>query len=300
MLNKTINLRRFLRPACLLLALGQISACQPEHHEELRGSLFFGAGQYLAELQLYNGDINIETNLGDVEIKAISAQMDERLLVTVFGSVNQQDRHSLVLYDLDTRQTLTIALGRNGHYLPGTRVLVYDDGVSLVVAERDNEGWHKTEVVRHAYNAPLIVAPLSATRFLYVIGEQAIHLYDTVSRRAVELSVLSQICRLDASLWDPQREQLLCRRHHDDGRYEYIMVGLDGAVTAALALPDSRILQPLAFLPDQDALVLQERWRRKFSDRQNYAVWVFRFDTGDFYRLLDNQHLGRSVVYRPM
>jgi hypothetical protein len=59
------------------------------------------------------------------------------------------------------------------------------------------------------------------------------------------------------------------------------------------------MLQPLAFLPDQDALVLAERWRSRISDRQNHAVWVLRFDTGEFYRLLDNQYLGRSVVYKP-
>jgi hypothetical protein len=299
MFNVTVSLRRRFRAVVLLLVLGQVAACQPERHEALHGSLYFGVGEYLAELELRTGDVNIATNLGDVEIQAISPQKDERLLVTVFGSVNQQDRHRLVLYDLDTRQTLTIASGRNGHYLPGTRVLVYDDGVSLVVAERDSEGWQRTEVVRHAYNATLLVTPLSATRFLYALDGQAIHAYDTVSRRAIELSALSRNCSLDAASWDPQSERLLCRRRLDDGGYEYVMVDLDGTVRAKLDLPDSRMLQPLAFLPDQDALVLAERWRSRISDRQNHAVWVLRFDTGEFYRLLDNQYLGRSVVYKP-
>jgi hypothetical protein len=297
MLNKIINLRHCLRLPSLLFVLGQVSACQPEHHEELQGSLYFGAGEYLAELELHNGNVKIEANLGDVEIKAISPQNGERLLVTVFGRVDQKDRHSLILYDLGTKQTLTIAFGREGHYLPGTRVLVYDDGVSLIVAERDDDGWQKTEAVRHAYNAALMVMPVSATRFLYTLGGQPIHVYDTVSQRSIELSALSQYCRLDTALWDAQREQLLCRRRLDDSGYEYVMAGLDGAEVSTLALPESRRLQPLAFLPDQDALVLTERWRSRFSDRQNHAVWVFRFDTGDFYRLLDNQYLGRSVVY---
>ena len=299
MLNTITDLRHSHRVACFLLILGQISACQPEHHAELQGSLYFGAGEYLAELELHNGNVNIEANLGDVEIQGISPQNDERLLVTVFGRVDQKDRHSLILYDLGTNQTLTIAFGREGHYLPGTRVLVYDDGVSLIVAERDDDGWQKTEAVRHAYNAALLVMPVSATRFLYTLGGQAIHVYDTVSQRSIELGTLGRYCRLDAALWDAQREQLLCRRRLDDGSYEYVMAGLDGAVASTLALPASRMLQPLAFLPDQDALVLTERWRSRFSDRQNHAVWVFRFDTGDFYRLLDNQYLGRSVVYKP-
>ena len=292
-------MNRWARVVCLLPALVQASACQPEERKELQGSLYFGAGDYLAELELHNGSVNIETSLGDVEIREISPQNNERLLITVCGRVDQQDRHSLVLYDLGTKQTLTLVYGRNGHYLPGTRVLVYDDGVNLILAERDADGWQRTEVVTHAYNAVLRVMPLSSTRFLYQLGAQAVHVYDTVSPRSIELSALSQYCSLDAALWDGQRGQLLCRHRIDDGTYEYVMVDLDGTVRATLGLPDSRMLQPLAFLPDQDALVLTERWRSRFSDRQNHAVWVLRFDTDEFYRLLDNQYLGRSVVYQP-
>jgi hypothetical protein len=299
MSKKTINLRHWSRVACLLPALVQVSACEREKHDELSGSLYFGAGEYLAELELHNGNVNIETSLGKVDIRGISRRNDERLLVTVFGSVNQQYKHSLVLYDLATRQSLAIAYGRNGHYLPGTGVLVYDDGVNLIVAEREDDGWQKTEVVSHAYNATLQVEPLSATRFLYALGGQAIQLYDVVSRRVIELTALSEFCHLDAALWEPQREQLLCRRRLDDGDYEYLMASLDGVLESRLSLPESRNLQPLVFLPDQGVLVLTERWRSKISDRQNHAVWVYHFDSGDFYRLLDNQHLGRSVVYRP-
>lgn len=287
------------RLAVGLFVVVQVCACQPEKHEELQGSLYFGAGQYLAELELHNGNVNIETNLGDVEIRGISSQKGKRLLLSVVGSVSQQDRDSLVLYDLDTRQSLTIANGRNGHYLPGTEVLVYDDGSRLLLAERDENGWQKTEIANHPYNAALSVMPLSATRFLYAPGGDSIHVYDTVSHRDMELSALSRECRLDAALWDSQREMLLCRRSIESGTYDYAMVGLDGAVTANLALPESRLLQPVAFLFDQDALVLTERWRARFSDRQNHAVWVYRFDTGAFYRLLDKQHLGRAVVYAP-
>ena len=153
MLNETITRRSWARVAWYVFLLGQVAACQPEKHEELRGSLYFGAGKYLARLDLRHGSVDVETNLGDVEIRQISQQKDGRLLLTVFGSVNQQDRHSLVLYDPGTRQTLTIVYGRNGHYLPGSDVLVYDDGVSLIVAERDGRDWQKTDVLRHRYNA---------------------------------------------------------------------------------------------------------------------------------------------------
>jgi hypothetical protein len=299
MFNETITLRSWGRVAWYAFLLGQVAACQPERQEELRGSLYFGAGKYLARIDLSHGSVDVETNLGDVEIQQISPLKDRRLLLTVLGRVNQQDRHSLVLYDLGTRQTLTIAYGRNGHYLPGSEVLVYDNGVSLILAVRDGRDWQKTDVLRHAYNAALQVVPVSATRFLYALAGQAIHVYDTVSRRAIELTELSEHCRLDAALWDSVRERLLCRKQHENGGFDYVMVSLDGAVTEPLSLPESRNLQPIAFLPDQDVLILTERGKRKLSDRQQHAIWVYRFDSGSFYRLEENQHLGRSVVYEP-
>ena len=284
--------------ACLLVLM-QVSACEPESHAELHGSLYFGVGQYLAELELHNGNVNIETNLGDVEILGISMQKDKRLLVSVVGSVAERDRHSLILYDLETRQALTIAYGRNGHYLPGTAVLVYDDGSSLILAERGDTGWQKAAVASHRYNAALSVIPVSSTRFLYAVGEEAIHIYDAVSQSDEVLAALSQVCRLDAALWESQRELLLCRRPLGDDTHEYVMAGLDGVVATTLALPTSRMLQPMAFLADQDALVLAERRRGKFSNREAHAVWIYRFGSGDAYRLLDNQYLGKAVVYAP-
>lgn len=283
-----------------MLVVAQVAACEPDAHEELRGSLYFAAGNYLAGLDLRSGNTNIETSLRDVEIESISPQKDKRLLVSVFGSEHRQDRHRLVLYDLATRQALTIAYGRNGHYLPGTEILLYDDGVSLILAERDGNDWQKTEVLQHAYNTPVLVTPVSATRFLYALPGQAMRVFDIVSGRETELTELSERCRLDASLWDPRRERLLCRTRLDNGDFEYVMAELDGTATETLPLPRSRSLLPVAFLPDQDALILTERWRSWLSDRQKHAVWVYRFDSGDFYRLVDNQHLGRSVVYAPL
>lgn len=289
---------RYRLTFCLLI-LGPLAACQPDQHEELPGSLYFAAGPYLAMLDLRSGEASIEANLGDVEIEQISWQKDKRLLLTVFGKVLQRDRHRLVLYELATRQTLTIATGRNGHYLPGTEILLYDDQVSLILAERDGGEWHKTEVLRHPVNAMPLVTPLSSTRFLYAPAGGTIHVYDVESRQALELPALNEQCRLDAALWVMQRERLLCRRRLGSDRFDYAMVELDGSVAEVLELPESRKLHPVAFLHDQDVLILTEQWRSALSNRQNHAIWVYRFDNGDFYRLVDNQHLGRSVVYAP-
>ena len=190
---------RYRLTFCLFI-LGPLAACQPEQHEELSGNLYFAAGPYLARLDLRSGEASIETNLGDVEIEQISWQKDKRLLLTVFGKVLRQDRHRLVLYDLATRQTLTIATGRNGHYLPDTEVLLYDDEVSLILAERAKGEWRKTEVLRHPVNAVPLVTPVSSTRFLYALVGEAIHVYDLESRRALELPARSEQCRLDAAI----------------------------------------------------------------------------------------------------
>lgn len=299
MLNDCKTMRLCLLAIMPPLFLGQLAACQPEPHEELLGSLYFATGPYLARLDLRSGEVGIETNLGDAEIQQISWQRGQRLLLTVFGKVLQRDRHRLVLYDLATRQALTIATGRNGHYLPGTEILLYVDEVSLTLAERDKGGWHKTEVLRHPVNAMPLVTPVSSTRFLYAPAGGAIHVYDVESRQALELPALNEQCRLDAALWMMQRERLLCRRQLGSDRFDYAMVELDGSVAEVLELPESRKMHPVAFLSDQDVLILTEQWRSALSNRQNHAIWVYRLDNGDFYRLVDNQHLGRSVVYAP-
>ena len=289
--------RRLALVAAFVLLLGQIPACQPEPQEELRGSLYFASGQYLAQLDLRDGSTSIVTNLGDVEIRAISPQRDSRLLLTVTGSTNQRDTQELVLYDIATRQALTLLNGRHGHYLPDSDVLVYDDGTRIYVAERSDGEWEKTLVQEHAYKAALTIAPISATRFLFAVAGGPVNLFDLESKRSVELPALGSQCRLDASLWSQQREQLLCRVRRDDGSQTYVFATLEGVVQSTLALPAARSLQPVAFLPDQDAVVFTERWRSAISGRERHAVWIYRFDSGALYRLIDNQHLGRTVVY---
>lgn len=294
-----MSLDRRIVVAVLAGLLGLVSACGPADRPEMRGGLYFAAGQYLAMLDLRDGSTSVVANLGDVEIQEINPQNDERLLLTVFGNVNQQDTHRLVLYDIASRQTLTLLNGREGGYLPGTRILVYDDGLRIVVAEKISGVWEKHEVMQHRFNSPLRIMPITASRFLYAEQQAPIHVYDNGSKRSIELTRLSELCSLDGSLWMPEREHLLCRRTRDDGVYEYQFVGLDGTVHESLPLPGSQAFRPVAWLPDQDALVLTERWSSWLSGKQKSAIWIYRFDDGDLYRLIDDQYLGSSVVYEP-
>lgn len=280
--------------------LVMLAACQSQQPPEMRGSLYFGAGNYLAEMNLRDGSTSVVANLGDAEIREISPQLTERLLLTVFSKVNQQDVHRLVLYDIDSRQTLELVTGRHGRYLPGTHVLIYDDGTTLTMTERISGRWETTDVLKHRYNAPLRVLPLTATRFLYVEVGSPIHVYDKESGESTALASLSGRCDLDETLWLPETERLICRTELPDGSYRYPLVSLDGVTHGELSLPSSRSFRPLAWLPDQDALVLSERWRGLVSDRLRSAVWIYRFGDGTSFRLVDDQYLGNSVVYSPL
>ncbi len=277
----------------------QLSGCQRQQPPEMRGSLYFGAGNYLAEMDLRDGSTSVVANLGDAEIQEMSLQLDERLLLTVLGRVNHRDVHRLVLFDIESRQTLTLATGRHGRYLPGTRVLVYDDGAALLMSENVSGAWRDTEVLKHRFNAQVRIVPISATRFLYVEVGRTIQVYDKETDVSTALEGLSEHCDLDYTLWLAELERLLCRSPQDDGTYRYPLVGLDGSVSEELSLPVAKSFRPLAWLPDQDALVLSEKWYRPLSDRPNAAVWVYRLEADEAFRLVDDQYLGNWVVYNP-
>lgn len=289
-----------MRFAGLILLL-QASACTQSDHEELRGSLYFAAGNYLALLDLRDGSTSVAAHFGDAEIRALSPQLDERLLLTVYGSENGRDTRHLVLYDLDTRQALTLLNGHIGHYLPGTKTLVFDDGTRIFVTERLQGSWVKTEVVKHRYNQGVDILPISALRFIYRVADGPLFLYDKTAGRSIELTGLQSECRTDRMLWFTARERMLCQLASGGQTFEYAFVGLDGTVDERLPLPLPRKhdLRPLALLPDQGVLILSERWRPRLTDRVNWSVWVYRFDTGQAYRLLDDQHLGEYVLYVP-
>ena len=285
--------------AALLLAGILLAGCAPDDRAELRGSLYFAAGKYLAALDLRDGSTSVVANLGDAELLSLGPAVDNRLLLNIIGIENQREMDQLVLYDIETRQRLTLLNGRFGHYLPGTRVLVFDDGVRTWITERTRDEWEKVEVIEHRYNADVHVMPISATRFIYRVADGPLYAYDRTANRSIPLRGLESICSLDRALWIAHREQLLCRARLDDGAYEFVYVALDGTRADTLTLPGDKDLRPIAWLPDQDTLVLVERWQGRVSKRWKWGVWIYRLDTGDLYRMLDDQYLGDTVVYAP-
>ena len=291
--------RSMCKLGAFVLAVLQVGACTGPDHAELRGSLYFAAGNYLAMLDLRDGSTSVVTNLGDVDIRSMSPQREGRLLLSVIGTDDNRETRHLVLYDLKSRQTLTLLNGRDGHYLPGTNTLVYDDGVRIQLTERVRGSWEKTEVATHRYNQGVVIVPVSATRFIYRLGDGPPLVYDKETGQSSGLDELAAVCRLDRALWFVRREQMLCQVERDGPAFTYGFAGLGGTLHETLPLPGGHDLRPLVYLPDQATLVLTERWRGQLAGRVKWAVWVYLFETGESYRLLDDQHLGDSVMYAP-
>ena len=290
---------RLVSGIAVFAVLLQVAACSQPDHEELRGSLYFVTGNYLALLDLRDGSTSVVANLGDADIRSLSPQLEDRLLLTVYGNENNKETRHLVLYDLKTRQTLTLLNGRNGHYLPGTKTLVYDDGVRIYLTERIRGSWEKTEVAEHRYNERVDIIPISSTRFIYRVGNGPLYVYDKTAGRSIELAGLAAACRFERLLWFAEREQMLCQVPGDGQAFEYRFVALDGTPGEGLPLPADNDLKPLVYLPDQDVLILTERWRSGLANRVKWGVWAYHLDTQEAYRLFDEQHLGEYVLYAP-
>lgn len=298
---------QFLRARLILLAasflLTQLAGCERQSHPELRGSLYFGSGQYLGRLDLRDGSTSVEANLGDVSIRQVSAFGDGNLLLTVFGPVNDTGTHRLVQYEMATGQSATLFNGRNGHYLPGMEALVYDDGSRLRVKIRAANQREEVELGRHKLHTKLQLVPVSDSVFIYSAGddtESPIFAYDVDARATTPLEKLSLACDLNGAVWIETRQQLLCRTSASLGEVSsYVFVGLDGTFHGRFRLPELMSFQVLAHIPDQAALVLTETWRGFISDRPKTAVWIYQMDSDEAYQLVKDQYLGDSVVYRP-
>ncbi len=277
-----------------VFALALLLAGCAEEHRELSGGLYFAAGNYLAELDLRNGSTRVVTSIGDETIVGLAPHGSERLLLTVYGEVNRQYVHSLVLYDLATKQQLRFFEGRRGRYLPGTDVLVYDEGRRILAKRRQGDTWETIEVASRDYRVPVQIIPVSATAFLYTVGDGPVQLFD-IADGTSSTPGLADRCSLDAAVWVPAFDALLCRGNET----VYAFVTLDGSVGKPLSLPDGRPLEAVAYAADQDLVIFSERWQSFIGERQKHAIWVHDRDTGETWRLVENQHLGETVVYRP-
>jgi len=295
--------RRPIPITLMLTLLVLLGACEPTATPEIPGNLYFGSGNYLALLDLWDGSTDIVASIGDAEIQEIGPKDGRRILLNVFGPVNQKDSHRLVLFDLETRQQLTFFEGRFGRYLMDGQTLVYDDGARIWATWKRVNYWEKVEVTQHSFNAKVWIVPVSDTAFLYSVGSESdapVYVFDTTERRSAELDVLTGTCRLDGAIWIEARSELLCRSGSPTSSdSSYVFASLDGVVSGSLQLPPNKSFRALAYLPDRDVVVLSESWQTWMSGRQKWAVWVYDIASASSHRVLEHQYLGHTVIYEP-
>jgi hypothetical protein len=282
----------------LLLGLLFLSGCESGEDREYHGHLYFGAGGYLGKFDLRNGSVEVMTNLGDTAIEELGSFGDEQLLLSVFGPVNRKDTFRLMYYAFSGGGLATLLDGRHGRYLPEPNALVFDDGVYLNVRMYGDGAMEEVAVAQHRFGATARVLLISDTQFLYSIDpEQAIVSFDVASQASQPLGELSRDCGLDGAVWIAERAALLCKRSGEVR--DYALMTLDGTVQRILDIRDIERFRALAYLPDQDAVVLTERWKTLVSGRTRHAVWVYDLENDQMVRVVKSQRLGTSVVYRP-
>lgn len=285
-----------IRLMSLLVALLSLQACGSEEQREYWGGLYFGTGAYLGRLDLRNGNVALLANLGDTVIREVAAFGDEQLLLSVFGPVNHEDTYRLMQYEIASGGLATLLTGRHGRYLPGPEALVFDDGAHLKMRVYGGRAMEQSIVTRHRVGARVHMLQVSATEFVYSIDTGAtIHSVDAATRESRSLQALSEQCAIDAALWVAARNALLCKR---SAAGDYAFVSLSGDVLESLDIPDTGPFRAVAFLHDQDAVVLTEAWKTLVGGNTRYAVWIYDLSTGQMVRLVKDQVLGSHVVYR--
>jgi len=280
----------------LVFGLLLFSGCEPDETREYWGNLYFAAGSYLGQLDLRDGSVSVLANVGDADIREIDAFGDDQLLLTIFGPVNRKDTFRLMQFNLDTFGLVTLINGRHGRYLPAPEALIFDDGAHLRARVYGDGPMEELTIIRHRFGSRVRVLQVSAASILYSVDPaNAIYSFDVVSRALRALPELSEKCQLDGALWVDAREALLCK--HEDAPQSYSLVGLDGSARGVLAILDASSYRAVAYLADQDALVLTEAWNTVVSGSERYAIWIYDLASDRMVRLVGDQYLGSSVVY---
>ena len=281
----------------LVLGLLVLAGCEAGEEREYRGHLYFGAGAYLGQMDLRDGSITVLANLGDTVILELDDFGDEQLLLTVFGPVNHKDTFRLMQYELGNGGLATFIIGRHGRYLPEPEALIYDEGAHLKVRLYGGNAMEELTVIQHRFGAAAHVRQVSDAQFLYSVDpDSAIFLFDVDSRVSEPLPELSAQCSLDGALWIHKIGALLCKRGGGDPNYA--LISLAGEIQEVLAIPDAGSFRAIAYLDDQDALVLTEAWNTIVSGSARHAVWIYDLKNDRMVRLVKDQYLGQSVVYR--
>jgi len=293
--------RRDLQTILILSLLSLLQSCEPQTRSGLHGQLFFASGNYIGEFDLEQGVSTIVANRGAVTIRSVSSFGDGRLLLAETATVDNHEVTRISWVNVDTGQAGSLYSGVVGRYLPGPRVLVWDDGTRLHASSRTMNSRHNAEIITHNLNQLTTILDVGEHTVLFAAGgpaQRTIHSYNVVTRELLRREELSDVCELSSAVWIGTHNQLACLARETGGDdADYLLVDLEGNIRGRLDLPPGKQFVPLAFLPDQQVLVLTERWYAWLGGGERFAVWTYDIGSGQSRRMVKDQYLGASAVY---
>ena len=231
----------------------------------------------------------------------MSAFDQGRLLLAETAVVEGHDVPRISWIDLETGRAETLYSGVIARYLPEAAALVWDDGSTLHVTGRYRNSHINAEIMSHGLNQLSAIIGVSGHVALFEVGlpeDRVILSYDINTRELAKREGLSTKCRLVGAVWVGDREALVCpaKDGASAGR-EHLLVDLQGNVRDRLALPEGRQFTALAYAEDQRLLFLTEYWSSLWG-AERFAVWSYDVNDGQSYRIVRNQYLGNSAVYK--
>jgi hypothetical protein len=294
-------MRQIFLMLLLLLLMPALSSCdRSEQDSGYHGYLYFAKGAYLMRFALRDASLSVVTNLGDKTIQDLSKFVENKLLIAETASVNRRKVYRISWIDVKTGQTSALYAGVFARYLAESGQIVYDDGDRLFAVAIFGDSSSET-IFSHRMNqlSKVMVGPVGTVLFeTSDAGVRHIHSYDLMTGTLETLDRLSEVCRLEHAVWIDDLDQMACKEQSspvDQGHY--VLANLDGDVSGELNLPEGKQFNALAYIADQSALILTERWSSLLGGRANSAVWIHNIQSGENRRLAKNQNLGSSVVY---
>ena len=292
-------MRRTLLKILAVLVIPGLVSCGGPESSGYHGALYFGQGSYLMRFSLADGSLSVVSQLGDRKIRELGPFGNGRLLIAETTPVNGRNVPRISWMDLQTGQVSVLYSGIAARYLADAGVVVYDDGSRLYSVPQF--GSEETgELFSHRSNEKIDMIALPGGTLLFEAGEagaRVIHAWTAADGKSQRLEALSATCRLDGAVWIEDLQRLACRARDAGAPAGYLLSGLDGEVEHRIALPGKRRFRALAYLDDQHALVLAERWRGLLGGAERTATWAYDLHSGASVRISKNQDLGDSVVY---
>lgn len=284
----------------LSLLVSVLISCDAGPKQEYHGALYFGQGAYLMRFSLADGSLSIAGHLGDTTIRQVIALGEDDLLIAETASVNRRRVPRISWIDPKTGETADLYAGVSAQHLADPGVVVYDDGSDLYAVpqrfDSDNE-----IIFSHPQNQLTRLMEASPGILLIETGdadEAAIHAWNARTGELQLLKALAATCRLVGAVWIVPLERLACKQREGlPAEAEYLLSDLQGNLDGVLNLPEGKEFFALAYLENQNALVLKETWSGLLGNQDKHAVWMHDLDTRESHRLAENVNLGESVVY---